>query len=251
MPAPHGMRHQRVSHSVLHLVRLSGLVALRPIPAALFRVWHDSLPLLVNSSSARVARERGSAACSRMGKEKVVFAPYSRDQIIDIARDRLSGVPGTVFEDRAIQLVARKIASVSGDVRRALAVLRHAAELWEAIPEAGRPAAVNASLVSQAQKAMFSAVHMRVRPPASVHTSPCRCRLSCDRERSPGCGPLGLCGALAGRLRLGALAPRRQPRRERSVCAVTVMNVAKGSSAWECVRRHVSAGMDGCKMRLR
>lgn len=99
-----------------------------------------------------------------MGKEKVVFAPYSRDQIIDIVRDRLSAVPGTVFEERAIQLAARKIASVSGDVRRALAVLRHAAELWEAAPEASRPAAVNVSLVSQAQKAMFSAVHMRVRP---------------------------------------------------------------------------------------
>lgn len=98
-----------------------------------------------------------------MGKEKVVFAPYDRDQIIDIVRDRLRDVPGTVFEDRAIQLAARKVASVSGDVRRALALLRHAADLWDSAPEDTRPAAVNASLVSQAQKAMFSAVHMRVR----------------------------------------------------------------------------------------
>eukprot|EP00892_Ulva_mutabilis_P011095 jgi/Ulvmu1/8358/UM042_0064.1 len=99
---------------------------------------------------------------SRMGKEKVVFAPYSRDQIIDIVNDRLRSVPGTVFEERAIQLAARKIASVSGDVRRALAVLRHASELWEAAPTESRPPAVNASLVSAAQRAMFSAVHMRV-----------------------------------------------------------------------------------------
>lgn len=109
----------------------------------------------------------GLRVCSRMGKEKVVFAPYSRDQIIDIVKDRLRGVPETVFEDRAIQLAARKIASVSGDVRRALAVLRHAAELWEAAPAESRPAAVNASLVSAAQKEMFSAAHMRVRPRGS------------------------------------------------------------------------------------
>lgn len=144
-----------------------------------------------------------------MGKEKVVFAPYGRDQIIDIARDRLAGVSGTVFEDRAIQLVARKIASVSGDVRRALAVLRHAAELWEALPEATRPAAVNASLVSQAQKAMFSAVHMRVRARLHAHFSvPFRAVIR-YRGRSPGRRPLVFCGAWADRLRLGALAPGR------------------------------------------
>ena len=46
---------------------------------------------------------------------------------VDLTFFRLSGL--TVFEKDAIQLVARKVASLSGDARRALDICRRAAEL--------------------------------------------------------------------------------------------------------------------------
>ena len=47
-----------------------------------------------------------------------------------IVKARLVSVPG-VCHARAIELAARKVSSVNGDVRRALEVLRRAAELAE------------------------------------------------------------------------------------------------------------------------
>lgn len=103
-------------------------------------------------------------ACSRLGKAKVVFAPYKSDQIEAIVKDRLAGLP-QVFDNFAIRLAARKIATVSGDVRRALEVLRQAAEIWEhekGTKEHGAEL-VKADTVSRAYAAMFDAAHMQVR----------------------------------------------------------------------------------------
>ena len=61
---------------------------------------------------------------SRLGKERVLFHPYSRDQIDTIIRQRLS--EANVFDSNAIEFAARKVASVSGDVRRALQLCRRA-----------------------------------------------------------------------------------------------------------------------------
>jgi origin recognition complex subunit 1 len=127
--------------------------------------------------------------CSRLGKAKVVFSPYSSGQIEEILRHRLADLP-PVFDDGALRLAARKVASVSGDVRRALELLRQAAELWEAehaegavdngagtsgggsAPEGARGKGakgaqegelVKMHYVTQAHAAMFSAAHMQVR----------------------------------------------------------------------------------------
>lgn len=62
----------------------------------------------------------------------LVFAPYTRDQIVAIVQDRLSQVPGeSVLESAAVQFCARKVSSVSGDVRKALDVCRRAVEIVE------------------------------------------------------------------------------------------------------------------------
>ena len=120
----------------------------------------------------------------------MVFQPYSSDQIVKIVQDRLGDID--VFEPRAIQLAARKVASVTGDVRRALNVLRQAAEIWEqegvlqaeqarilnaadgaadtgTQDEAGtssqaqrRPERITMTYVTKAHTAMFNAVHMQV-----------------------------------------------------------------------------------------
>ncbi|XP_078280741.1 cell division control protein 6 homolog [Rhinoraja longicauda] len=60
------------------------------------------------------------------------FAPYTRDQIVAIVQDRLNQVPGeSVLDSAAVQFCARKVSSVSGDVRKALDVCRRAVEIVE------------------------------------------------------------------------------------------------------------------------
>ncbi|CAH1985712.1 unnamed protein product [Acanthoscelides obtectus] len=58
------------------------------------------------------------------------FAPYTKQQIMDIFTSRLkeNGVDG-VFSAVALQMLAGKVASVSGDVRRALDIGRRVVEL--------------------------------------------------------------------------------------------------------------------------
>nr|CAI5853047.1 unnamed protein product [Callosobruchus analis] len=58
------------------------------------------------------------------------FAPYTKQQIVDIFTSRLkeSGVEG-IFSPVALQMLAGKVASISGDVRRALDIGRRVVEL--------------------------------------------------------------------------------------------------------------------------
>ncbi|XP_067007942.2 cell division control protein 6 homolog [Anabrus simplex] len=61
------------------------------------------------------------------------FAPYTKQQIVDILTKRLKEMDVTeVFSPVALQLLAGKVASVSGDVRRALDIGRRVLELAEA-----------------------------------------------------------------------------------------------------------------------
>ncbi|KAJ4447105.1 hypothetical protein ANN_09105 [Periplaneta americana] len=66
---------------------------------------------------------------SRLGLTRVTFHPYSHKQLQEIVMSRLKGLE--VFDPDAVQLVARKVAAVSGDARRALDICRRAAELVE------------------------------------------------------------------------------------------------------------------------
>ncbi|XP_005394411.2 PREDICTED: cell division control protein 6 homolog isoform X2 [Chinchilla lanigera] len=60
------------------------------------------------------------------------FPPYTRGQIAAILEDRLLQVAGDhVVDTAAIQFCARKVAAVSGDVRKALDVCRRAIEIVE------------------------------------------------------------------------------------------------------------------------
>ncbi|XP_078476785.1 origin recognition complex subunit 1 [Lampetra planeri] len=64
---------------------------------------------------------------SRLGLTRMCFQPYSFQQLQEVARSHLSGVAS--FEPDALQLVARKVAALSGDARRMLDVCRRAAEI--------------------------------------------------------------------------------------------------------------------------
>lgn len=60
------------------------------------------------------------------------FAPYSKQQIFDIINDRLKSADCmSIFAPAALQMLAAKVAAVSGDVRRALDIARRVVEIIE------------------------------------------------------------------------------------------------------------------------
>ncbi|XP_055832804.1 cell division control protein 6 homolog B-like [Solanum dulcamara] len=61
----------------------------------------------------------------------VTFRAYSKDQIISILQQRLQAFPYTIFQPQALELCARKVASASGDMRKALWICRSAIEMLE------------------------------------------------------------------------------------------------------------------------
>uniref|UniRef100_A0A182SYE2 Origin recognition complex subunit 1 n=1 Tax=Anopheles maculatus TaxID=74869 RepID=A0A182SYE2_9DIPT len=64
---------------------------------------------------------------SRLGLTRLTFQPYNFRQLQEIVMARLVGMSS--FNSDAVQLVARKVAAVSGDARRALDICRRATEL--------------------------------------------------------------------------------------------------------------------------
>eukprot|EP00347_Sterkiella_histriomuscorum_P006386 403352961 len=64
---------------------------------------------------------------SRIGNSRLVYEPYNKDQIQTILESRLHGIP--IFDSSSIKLVASKVSSYSGDIRRSLAVTKRAVEL--------------------------------------------------------------------------------------------------------------------------
>jgi cell division control protein 6 len=69
---------------------------------------------------------------SRLGEEKIVFPPYSPDQLIDILRDRAKDAfYPDVLSDDVIPYCAAIAAQDSGDARKALDLLRVSADVAE------------------------------------------------------------------------------------------------------------------------
>ena len=74
---------------------------------------------------------------SRLSMNRVLFKPYSREQIATIinvvspppshAQQRLDAL--AVFSPEAIDLCSRKVSAVSGDIRRALMIAKRGVEL--------------------------------------------------------------------------------------------------------------------------
>ncbi|KRX05511.1 P-loop containing nucleoside triphosphate hydrolase [Pseudocohnilembus persalinus] len=65
---------------------------------------------------------------SRIGNERVVFQPYKSNQIQSIIQSRIENLE-SVFEDRALIHIAKKIATSSSDIRRTLNVCRRSVQL--------------------------------------------------------------------------------------------------------------------------
>lgn len=69
---------------------------------------------------------------SRLGLTRIQFPGYNHDQLREIIESRLIDVEGGIVEKDAIEFASRKVASVSGDARRALDICRRAVELAQA-----------------------------------------------------------------------------------------------------------------------
>ncbi|KAL6727002.1 hypothetical protein Aduo_008918 [Ancylostoma duodenale] len=65
---------------------------------------------------------------SRIGAARICFQPYEFQQIERIIHDRLKGSTNAIDEG-AVQIAARKVAAVTGDLRKAMDLLRRAIEI--------------------------------------------------------------------------------------------------------------------------
>lgn len=89
---------------------------------------------------------------SRLGLTRLSFQPYNFRELEQIVRSRLLVVE--VFEWDALQLICRKVASVSGDARRVLDICRRALE----ITIAEQRAQVTMDDVDRALKEIFNSI---------------------------------------------------------------------------------------------
>ncbi len=91
-----------------------------------------SLSLVVISNTADFLERLDPRTRSSFEPTKIIFPPYKQPQLYQILHQRaeLGLKPGT-WENEALHIIAAKVAQESGDARRAIDVLRMAAELAE------------------------------------------------------------------------------------------------------------------------
>jgi origin recognition complex subunit 1 len=97
---------------------------------------------------------------SRLGDTRLQFQPYSKDDVKKIIRARLEGIE--IFKDDAIELCARKVSKVSGDIRKALAVCRRAAERFQAEQTEGSEVHITAKHVATASEELTSSKEVQL-----------------------------------------------------------------------------------------
>jgi len=93
---------------------------------------HARLAVVGIANTMNLIEQFGPRVQSRVGLQRVKFAPYNKMNIAEICQSRIEQCK--VFDRDAINFCATKVASVSGDIRRALQILRRAARIvWEEI----------------------------------------------------------------------------------------------------------------------
>ncbi|CAI2735427.1 unnamed protein product [Schistosoma spindalis] len=90
---------------------------------------------------------------SRLGLTRLTFSPYSHEQLAQIVRHHLSSL-SNMFQPKALELAARKVAAVSGDVRRALDICKRAAEIVSSNGKCNKE--IDISHINAALKEMFT-----------------------------------------------------------------------------------------------
>jgi len=121
---------------------------------------------------------------SRVGLTRMTFQPYNFKQLQEILTARMQSQ--NIFNADGIQLVARKVAALSGDARRALDICRRATELAELAPQS--PTKRTASLVgleevNRAIQEMFSLPKIEAIRNASIQEQTFLRAVVCEFQR--------------------------------------------------------------------
>ena len=83
---------------------------------------------------------------SRMGSNKIMFKPYTKDDLYKIIISR--GINMKAFSEDALKLSTMKVAAVNGDLRRAILILKRSKEIYEE-EKKNYPQASNSDLISK------------------------------------------------------------------------------------------------------
>ena len=93
-------------------------------------IMKDSLFVVIGISNQMDLPERlTTRVASRVQMDRLRFNPYSHDQIKEILEERLKELGPSIFEKGALSFVARKAATVAGDLRAALKICQRAIEM--------------------------------------------------------------------------------------------------------------------------
>lgn len=95
---------------------------------------------------------------SRLGLTRMSFQPYTHSQLQQILLSRLKNLKA--FENDAVQLVARKVAALSGDARRCLDICRRATEICECQQKPESSGLVTVAHLLEAVDEMFSSSYI-------------------------------------------------------------------------------------------
>ena len=93
-------------------------------------IMKDSLFVVIGISNQMDLPERlTTRVASRVQMDRLRFHPYSHDQIKEILEERLKELGPAIFDKGSLSFVARKAATVAGDLRAALKICQRAIEL--------------------------------------------------------------------------------------------------------------------------
>ena len=86
---------------------------------------HSRLLVIAIANTMDLPEKLQQKIASRIGNNRLVYEPYNREQIQKIISSRINGDQSqngaaSIFDENAIRLVASKVSSYSGDIRRSL-----------------------------------------------------------------------------------------------------------------------------------
>ena len=91
---------------------------------------NSKLSIIAISNTMDLPERLIPRVASRLGLNRLNFMPYSRDQIRTVIAQRIESADAQgIFEEAALQLCAMRVAATSGDVRKALQILKRALEI--------------------------------------------------------------------------------------------------------------------------
>ncbi len=113
----------------------------------------------------QLMRPGGSLHRHNLHPEHEIFPAYLSSQVADVISQRLSRLPGPVFDPKTIQFCARKIANGNGDMRRALEACARAVSIVATEEQKKAKTSLNASGSSQ------NATNDTARPDSGITTA--------------------------------------------------------------------------------